>query len=231
MVSKKYWNKVVTQFGSLMKQVKETESTEVQGVQFQVMPNVFSPVYSSDTKWFAECVVPLTKGGRFLEIGSGAGVIACLSSMKGALKVVATDINPQAVKNIQLNARRLALHISIREGNIFDPIKKNELFDVIFWNHPFNYIEKKEFTEHAIDRSLFDPEYRSLKEFIKKGKNHLAEKGRLLLGSSNTARVKLIKKMANEEGYKVTLLARKQVPLHKENQTKMELRVYLFTLK
>ena len=229
MASKKYWNRKVSQFGSLMKQVKVIESVEIQGVEFKVLPNVFSPVYSSDTRWFAEYVVPLVKKKKFLEIGAGAGVIACLASKSGALKVVATDINPEAVKNTELNADLLSLKISVREGSIFDPIKRGELFDVIFWNHPFNYIDKKEFKDHVIDRSLFDLEYQSLKEFVKKGKNHLAKNGQLLLGSSDTARVRLIKKIAKDEGFEISLLAKKQVPLHKGRKIKMELRMYLFT--
>lgn len=137
MVAKKHWKKSICEFVELVKQVKKNETVKVLGVSFLVYPGVFSPIYSSDTAWFAEKIVPFTKNKTFLEIGSGAGIIACLAANFGASNVVATDINPQAVKNTISNSKLHSLNISVREGSVFDPIDNDEKFDIIFWNHPF----------------------------------------------------------------------------------------------
>lgn len=231
MVSKKYWNKIVFKFGDLLKEVKKKEIVEILGVSFQVLPGVFSPVYSSDTVWFAEQIIPFVKGKKFLEIGSGAGAIACLASINGAARVVATDINPKAVENIRLNAKLHSLKISIREGSLFDPIKKNESFDIIFWNHPFNFVDEKLPKDDMIISSLFDTNYEFLREFFRKGKKHLSNNGKLILGSSNVARLQLIKKMAQQEGLELKLLNKVAVPVYKGKKLKMDLRIYSLTPK
>lgn len=222
---------MIIEFIDLVKEVKEERSTEVQGLSFRVLPGVFSPIYSSDTSWFAEKITPLTKHKSFLEIGCGTGVIACLASIQGASRVVATDINPKAVENTRLNANLYSLDISTREGSIFDPIRKNELFDIIFWNHPFYYEEDQILENDLITLSVCDTKYLSLKRFFQEGKNHLAKDGQLILGSSNIARVDLIKKMVQEEGYDLALLEKVQVPVYKGKKVQMDLRIYALKIR
>lgn len=228
MVSKKYWAKLTTEFIDVIKNVQTTEKIELMGASFEVLPGVFSPVVSTDTRWFAEKVIPLVKNKNFLEIGAGTGVIACLAALNGASQVVATDINPQAIANIQLNARLHSLDMSVREGSVFDPIKKTELFDIIFWNHPFNFVEDSNEID-MISSSVFDPNYNYVTAFLHEGKKHLKTGGRLLLGTSNIARLQIIKKIALKEKYKVALLDKVVVPIYKEKKVQMDLRIYEFT--
>ena len=191
-----------------------------------MLPDVFSPIYSSDTAWFAEKIISLTKNKKFLEIGCGTGIISCLASIKGASHIVATDINPQAVKNTLLNAQAYSLNnISIRMGSVFDPLKEGELFDIIFWNHPFYYEEKDEELDF-VTASVCDRKYEALRKFIEEGKSYLAKEGQLLLGSSNVARVNIIKQIAHSEGLKLVLLEKKSVPVYKGRNPVMDLRIY-----
>lgn len=55
-----------------------------------------------------------------------------------AKKVVATDINPLAVKCAKINAKinSVTEKIDIRHGNLFDPVK-NERFDLIIFSPPY----------------------------------------------------------------------------------------------
>ena len=195
------------------------------------MPGVFSPVYSSDTAWFAEKLMPLINGKSFLEIGAGTGAIACLTKIHGATKVTATDINPEAIKNIKLNTKTHFLNISIKKGNVFDPIQKNESYDIIFWNHPFYYNDDNAFEKDMINASVCDNRYKFLKEFFKKGKDHLNREGMLLLGSSNIARINLIKKFARESGYSTTLIEKTEAPVYQGKEVKMDLIIYTFKIK
>jgi hypothetical protein len=67
-----------------------------------------------------------------------------------------------------------------------------------------------------------------LKNFFLNGKQHLEKGGQLILGTSNIARIKLIKKFAKEAGFRIYLLEKTEAPVHKNNKTKMDLRLYSF---
>src|SRR5580698_384150 len=111
MVTKKYWKTPIIEFISLVKQEKEKKLVKILDISFEVFPNVFSPIYSSDTAWFAEKIIPLIQKKKFLEIGSGAGVVVCLAAIHGAINVIATDINPHAINNVLSNAKLHSLPI------------------------------------------------------------------------------------------------------------------------
>ncbi|MDN3505888.1 MAG: methyltransferase [Simkaniaceae bacterium] len=229
MVSKKYWKSAIDEFLTLVKQKETRSEVKILRTKFQVLPGVFSPEYSSDTAWFAGKILPLTKGKTFLEIGSGTGVIACLVALNNASSVVATDINPKAIKNIRLNAQLHNQSISIREGSTFDPIRHDELFDIIFWNHPFYYTDEKFDKNSMLEKSVCDTNYEALESYLKRGKKHLKRNGLLLLGTSNIARINIIKSMSKKEGYKTSLLAKTEVPIYRGKKTKMDIRIYSFT--
>lgn len=229
MVTKQFWKKSIIEFTNLLKKEKEKQMVRILNSDFEVFPNVFSPVYSSDTTWFAEKIVPLTKKKKFLEIGSGSGVIACLAAINGATYVVATDINPHAVNNIYSNAKLHSLNISVRKGNVFQPIKKNELFDIIFWNHPF-YCSTEFDSNDVVSLSVYDADYKHLRDFFHASKTHLETEGQLILGTSNVGRINLIKKIAKFEGFHYSLIEKTEVPVYKGKKIKMDLRIYSFRL-
>lgn len=220
--------KAIVEFVGLIKKEKESKIVKVLGTSFNVFPEVFSPVYSSDTSWFAEKIIPLIQKKTFLEIGSGAGVVACLAAMHGAINVIATDINPHAINNILSNAQLHSLLIDTRLGSVFDPIADNEVFDVIFWNHPFYYLDRNVDENDAVCLSVYDVEYQFLKKYFFYGKEHLSRDGQLILGTSNVARINVIKRLAKEAGYSMCLLEKTQVPVFKERKIKMDLRLYSF---
>ncbi len=231
MTSKKYFEKIIFDFIEKLKILKEFCKFNMLGYSFISLPGVFSPVLSSDTKWFAKKIISNINNLSFLEIGTGTGAIACLAALKGASKVVATDINPQAIENTKLNQKYLGIDFSVRIGNAFDPIKKNEFFDIIFWNHPFGYTNNIQVSQDILNNSVFDYKYKSLKEFLKNGKNHLKKGGKLLLGSSNVAKINLIKSLAKQEGYKLILLDKSDVSAYKKRKTKIDLRLYLLVIQ
>src|SRR5687768_3552272 len=90
----------------LQKSKNETNPYHVAvlGREFIVYPNVFSPKYFRDTELFAKNL-PIRQGEELLEVGSGSGVISIMAIYHGAKKVVAIDINPDAVKNTEANIK------------------------------------------------------------------------------------------------------------------------------
>lgn len=189
-------------------QEKRPYSVKLLDKMFIVYPKVFSPKYFNDTEFFArEVSLHLHQGDEFLEIGSGTGIITIFAVLRGAKRAIATDINPEAVKNTKENAKihRLDHLIEVRNGDVFKPLKPTEKFDSIFWNIPFGYIREKSLS--MIERSVFDPEYKNIDKFINGAKAHLKETGRLLIGFSPTLgyRTKLMCILINN-GYRVRVI-------------------------
>jgi release factor glutamine methyltransferase len=163
------------------------------GLDIWVFKNVFSPGYFDDSEYFADNMVPV-EGLNVLEIGTGSGLIAIKMAINKAKRVVATDINADAVNNAAHNVKALKQEstIELRQGYIFRPVA-GEKFDVIFWNIPFCYLDaglKQEIgLQNAIndlEKSVFNPYYNFLHDYLNEGFDHLMEQGRLLLGFSPT---------------------------------------------
>ncbi|KKU77789.1 MAG: N-methyl-transferase [Parcubacteria group bacterium GW2011_GWA2_47_64] len=178
----------------------------VLGREFIVHPNVFSPKYFHDTALFAENL-PVQEGEEMLEIGPGTGAISLTAIYKGAKKVVAIDVNPDAVKNTQANIElhNMAGKVEVRQGNIFESLKPDEKFDTIFWNTPFGFIEQDEVPD--LEKAVYDPHYKSTERFIKEAKEHLKKGGRVLIGFSTTlGRLDLLQNFVDEADLSLRLL-------------------------
>lgn len=175
--------------------------TEVLGVPIVVLANVFSPRYLPGAEPFTR-MLGFTPGIDFLEIGPGTGAIAVQAALAGARRVLAIDINPAAVANTQANIDRhgLADRMEVREGDIFEPLRPGETFDLIFWNVPFAYVEPG-LVPTPLQRSTLDPGYEATRRYIHQGRAHLKPGGRLVLGfSSVIGRFELVQRIAAEAG-------------------------------
>jgi len=178
---------------------------------FRVDENVYEP--AEDTFLLAENL-HLEKGELVLEIGTGCGIVAIIAAEKAA-KVVATDINPYALKCAVANAKqnKVANKIEFRLGNLFEPIRPNEKFDLIIFNAPYLPSEKPLENQSLIEkawsggrngRELINP-------FISQVSKFLKQKGRVLLVQSNISSItKTLQKFA-ENGFKAEIVAKRDV--------------------
>ncbi len=73
-------------------------------------------------------------GERVLEIGAGLGLAAVLAARAGA-RVVATDIVPEAVDTVRVNAMLNGVAVDARVGDGYAPVA-GERFDLICTNPP-----------------------------------------------------------------------------------------------
>lgn len=73
-------------------------------------------------------------GQRVLEIGAGLGLAAVLAARAGA-RVVATDIVPEAVEAIRVNAALNGVTVDARAGDCYAPVA-GERFDLVCANPP-----------------------------------------------------------------------------------------------
>lgn len=76
----------------------------------------------------------VARGERVLEIGAGLGLAAVLAARAGA-HVVATDIVPEAVELIRVNAGLNGVTVDARAGDCYGPVM-GERFDLICTNAP-----------------------------------------------------------------------------------------------
>ncbi|MEU4807384.1 methyltransferase [Actinosynnema sp. NPDC023587] len=155
------------------------------GMDWDLLPEVFPPYTDPGPGLFASWV-PYRAGERFLEMGCGAGVASVLAAQRGCSPVVAVDINPAAAENAARNAARHGVADRVRAltSDLFEALDDNDLFDVVFWNSPF--IEAPEDRAYAkqIERAVMDPGYGLQRRFFQDAGAHLAEGGRIHLGTS-----------------------------------------------
>ncbi len=119
------------------------------GVPLIVLPGVFNPALFRTGAFLAQALsqtplqsLPGGDGGEAttvtaLDMGTGSGVGAVFAARLGA-RVVAVDVNPEAVRCARLNVllNRLEDRIEVREGDLFAPVA-GELFDLVLFNPPF----------------------------------------------------------------------------------------------
>jgi release factor glutamine methyltransferase len=188
--------------------------TEVLGTPITVLANVFSPKYMLGAEPFTR-MLAFQPGIDFLEIGPGTGAIAVQAALAGARRVLAIDINPAAVANTQANIDRHGLggRMEVREGDIFEPLRPGETFDLIFWNVPFAYVEPDTVELTPLRRSTLDPGYEATRRYIHQGHRHLEPGGRLVLGFSTViGRLELVERIAAEVGLQARITAREEPP-------------------
>ena len=70
-----------------------------------------------------------------LDLGTGCGIQALLAA-KHAERVVATDVNPRALRFAAFNAALNGVDVELREGDLFAPVA-GERFDLIVSNPPY----------------------------------------------------------------------------------------------
>lgn len=110
----------------------------VHGARFIVMPSVFNPKVPRTGEFLAAQLDSRLVGreAEVLDMGTGSGVCAVIAA-RYARRVVAVDINPEAVRCAGINAmlNHVEHKIDIRHGDLFAPVK--ERFDVVLFNPPF----------------------------------------------------------------------------------------------
>jgi methylase of polypeptide subunit release factors len=127
------------------------------GVSLEVLDTVFAPnLHNLPMRQFL-VTQDLGWAKSVLEIGSGSGVLSLIALERGAGKVVATDINPNALESTLRNARRLNLdsrlvtrQVSQSSPGAFSVISKEEKFDLIISNLPWYDGKPQKIDEYAI---------------------------------------------------------------------------------
>ncbi len=100
-----------------------------------VMPGVFHPGLFHSTSLLLQYIETHSMAGSILEMGGGTGVVSILAAKKGA-KVTSIDISSRAIHNMNRNAVRNGVSITVIQSDLFEKIEK-KTFDWILVNPPY----------------------------------------------------------------------------------------------
>ncbi|WEL23523.1 HemK2/MTQ2 family protein methyltransferase [Candidatus Nanohalovita haloferacivicina] len=121
---------------------------------------------------------------KFLEIGTGNGEIALLAAQKNA-EVTASDINREALQQLNEKAEEKGLNVEIIYSDLFEDIEG--LYDVIVFNPPYLPGEKG-----IGDEEIWRGGEKGIevtKKFLDEVEEYLAEEGRFYIVASSLAEI------------------------------------------
>ncbi|MCZ7569703.1 MAG: methyltransferase [Ardenticatenaceae bacterium] len=112
---------------------------EVAGTPILVLPQVFNPALFRSGAFLVGCLGPdvISPSARVLDLGTGSG-IGSVFAARWSGRVVAVDINPEAVRCARINAllNRVEERVEVRDGDLFAPVR-GERFDMVLFNPPY----------------------------------------------------------------------------------------------
>jgi methylase of polypeptide subunit release factors len=117
-----------------------TRLTRIAGFELTIRPTVYDPRYYRAPAYFAEFISGLNLSGKTVaDVGTGSGIQALAAARAGASRVVAIDVNPNAVATTAANARANGFEHCVFPvaSNLFLAITPRPQFDVILANPPF----------------------------------------------------------------------------------------------
>lgn len=175
---------------------------------------VYEHVYESaeDTILLAERLA-VTEDDVVLDVGTGCGILAILAAEK-AKRVVAIDINPYAIECAIKNAQKNGVKekIEFRRGDLFQPIKQNESFNMILFNSPYLPSEPDEEKSWIGKAWAGGPNGRQvIDRFIRDVPNFLADGGKIQLVQSSLSDVNKTIRMFNERNLQAKVAAQVKV--------------------
>jgi len=178
----------------------------VLGKKYAVTADVFNPKFYRTSEFMAENL-RIDPEDDVLDMGTGSGILA-ISAGKSARKVIAVDINPQAVKCAGINIERHGLEkvVSVQQGDLFESLCRTVKFNVIIFAPPYlEGVPKKN-----LDYALYDPGKSLLKRFFEEAKAYLKPGGCVQMVYSSIAEPGRVLEMASENGWEWSMVARKK---------------------
>ena len=146
------------------------------------------------------------KGDVVLDPFTGSGADAIFAVLEGAERSVAIDKYEMPFLCARYNAHRLGIsdRVDVRKGDLFEPLREGEKFDLVVANPPFRRMDPKSATEAAIR----DPNYSTLGKFFSGVGNYLKADGRIRIVFSNVGDLDYFHGLAKAGGFVSETIAR-----------------------
>jgi release factor glutamine methyltransferase len=155
----------------------------------------------------------VTENDVVLDVGTGSGILAVFAAEK-AKRVVAIDVNPYAIECATNNAQTndVKERIEFRQGDLFQPIKQNENFDLILFNSPYLPSEPDEEKSWIGKAWAGGPDGRTvIDRFLVDVPNFLANEGKIQLVQSSLSNVDKTIQMFKERNMQTKVTAQVKV--------------------
>jgi release factor glutamine methyltransferase len=176
----------------------------VAGLPLVVLPDVFNPKLLRSGAFLAEqlqrsMLVPA--GSRVLDLGCGSGACGLVAARCGA-RVIATDMNPSAVRCTRINALLNNIDLDVRHGDLFGPVR-DDRFDVVLFNPPYY---------RGVPRNALDNAWRSpdiAERYAAELADHLTPAGHALLILSSDGEANAFLRSLAQHGFTYAVVARR----------------------
>jgi len=178
----------------------------VRGRTYRITREVFNPKYYGTSRFMARH----TEAGLddvVLDMGTGSGIQAIVAAQTAA-RVVAVDVNPEAVRCARENveANGLGSTVTVVESDLFAALEQGQRFDVILFTPP--YLEGTPTT--PLGHALFDPGKALVRRFFAEAKGYLAPGGYVQMVYSSIADPARALAVAEELGWQHSLVTQKR---------------------
>lgn len=191
---------------------------QVAGRPILVLPQVLNPKLFRTGEFLAQALstIPIPPGAALLDMGTGTG-IAAIAAADQAARVVAVDVNPEAVRCARINVllNRVEDQIEVVEGDLFAPLDGRR-FDVVLFNPPFLRGEPRT----QLDRAFYATDV--VDRFAADLPHHLRPGGYALLLLSSDADESVLLQSFARRGFNADVVAVRD--LHSEVATIYRLR-------
>lgn len=189
----------------LIKKVQKygSHKVRVHGKTYLISEDVFNPKYYYTSSFMAKNI-KVNRDDTVLDMGTGSGIQAITAGQR-ASKVVAVDINPEAVRFARKNVKSNGLEkiITVLEGDLFGPLNSGQRFNVIIFTPPYMDGERATVFDHA----LFDPDKGLLRRFFTGAKDFIETDGNIQMLYSSIAHPEEALKISRDLGWKDILIS------------------------
>ncbi len=148
----------------------------------------------------------VNKGMKILEIGTGTGFVSVVIQANFEVDLLATDINPHAVRCASDNG------VSTIRADMFSAFKPAQCFDMIIFNPPYLPTSQDDkvpgWLNYAFDGGADGTE--SLRRFLKSVGSHLCPTGLLLLLISSLTGIEQAKYWMEEAGLETEVVSKEK---------------------
>src|SRR3989344_2928212 len=192
--------------GTILRSVEQHTApytVKLKGLDYVLFPEVFNPNYAKASLLLLDNL-GVKKGDIVLDSFTGSGADAIFAVLEGASRAVAIDKFTMPYLCTKYNAYMLGLEdkVDVRQGDLFDPLGKDEKFDLIIANPPFKDIEP----QTTIESAVRDFRYNALKRFFSDVDNYLKSDGRIRMVFSNVGDRGYLNKLIKDNNFKSRII-------------------------
>jgi len=171
----------------------------IDGERYNVLKNVFNPKLFCSSELMVEAIkrIGISSNEMVLDMGTGSGILAITLAKQGA-RVIAIDINRDAVICTKINAKNHRVDIDIICSDLFSCLRKKKLFDLIVFNIPYLNLKPRD----VFDLAICDYRKEILQRFLRESHDYLKDYGKILLSYSTLSDTDEVERMFRENGWR-----------------------------